>query len=484
MVLLPRSQCLTLLQELGHLMGLEHLKQVHGQMIISGLCRQSFAVSKLVELYCFDSSGCERRGYARCIYRQAEEPERQMIRNIMIRYSTPQEAIMLFAHGIERGIRDVADKFTFTFVLGACARSSALLEGRQIHAQILKTGIASDIAVRTSGVHFYASCKDIDSARQLFDEIPVKSIASWNAIIAGYSSQGPPRSHEYAYKALGLFLDMLIWLPEGVKPTETTMVVLLSACSHLGVLAAGSCIHGYICKTIPSPEGNVFIGTGLVDMYSKCGCLSSSSQLFERMKKRNVLTWTAMMAGLAIHGQGKEAMELLDAMVSENVAPNAVTFTCLLNACRHTGLVEEGLHLFERMNSKFGIAPSLQHYGCIADLLGRAGQLEEAYKFVSDMPLKPDAILWRTLLGACKTHGNAELGEKVGKLLLQLEQGHSDLPAAILPTSEDYVALSNMYASAGRWDNVGEMREMMKVKGIQNRPGCSAIQVCNSVNSW
>lgn len=458
-------------------MNIEQLKQVHGQMITSGLCRHPFAVCKLVELYCFNTSDCERKVHAQLIYRQAEMPERPMIRNIMIRYSTPREAIILFAHGIERGTRDVADKFTFTFVLGACARSSALWEGRQIHAQILRTGISSDAAVQTSGVHFYTSCKDIDSARRLFDEIPVKSIASWNAMIAGYCLQGQERCDDYTYKALDLFQDMLIRLPEGVKPTETTMVVLLSASSHLGILDTGSCIHGYICKTISFPEGNVFIGTGLVDMYSKCGCLTSSSQVFERMEVRNVLTWTAMMAGLAIHGKGKEAMELLNAMVSENIAPNAVTFTCLLNACCHTGLVEDGLRLFECMSSKFAITPSIQHYGCIADLLGRAGRLEEAYKFITDMPLKPDAILWRTLLGACKTHRNAVLGEKVGKLLLQLEQGCSELSTDVLPTSEDYIALSNIYASEGRWEDVRAMREMLKVKGIQNRPGCSAIQV-------
>lgn len=490
-VLLPRAHCLPLLKQVGHLISKQQLQQLHAHSITSGLALH-------LSLLCALTDCCCRRGemnYACLICTQIEEPnKRWAIWNSILRCSAPQEAISLyFTLVAERGAIGYADKFTFTYVFRACSRLSALWEGKQIHTQVLKAGFASDIAVQTTSVHFYARSGDVDSARHLFDKMPKKSSATWNAMITGYSSQSQSqlhgrRSDDYAREALFLFRIMLTLQSSkeedgeenGASPTETTMLGLLSACSHLGVSATGSCVHGYICKTIPFPEeSNVFIGTGLVSMYSKCGCLSSSLQVFKRMKERNVLTWTAMMAGLAIHGQGKEALKLLDAMEVDNIAPNAVTFTCLLCACCHAGLVEEGLHLFQTMCDRFGIIPQIQHYGCIVQLLGRAGLLEQAYKFIIKMPLEPDNILWRTLLAACKIHGNVVLGEKVGKLLLEMEQG---LPEDIPRTSEDYIALSSIYAFAERWEDVSTVREIMKGKGIWNKPGQSEIQVSSAVN--
>ncbi|XP_058080254.1 pentatricopeptide repeat-containing protein At3g18970 isoform X2 [Magnolia sinica] len=469
MALLPRARCLCLLLwGQGHWTGIRQLTQIHAQMIVNGLCH-ALPLSNLVKFY----STVLALDDVHLLYRQVEDHSmKRFIWNIMIRHTRPKEAILLYANRGRDAMFLAPDKFTFIFILNACAHSSALWEGKQIHAQILKTIFASDVAVQTTCVHFYARCRAIDSAHQLFDKIPFKSSVSWNVIISGYSSQGR-RPIGYARKALVLFRAMLL----ESRPTDTTMVGLVSACSHLGVLAAGSCMHGYIHKTIPLPEEHLFIGTALVDMYSKCGCLTSALQVFERMKERNALTWTAMITGFAIHGQGKEALELLDAMEVDNIVPNAATFTCLLSACCHTGLVEEGLHLFNSMSSRFGIKPCIQHYGCIVDLLGRAGLLEEAYKFIRHMPLKPDVILWRTLLSACKLHRNVVLGEKVGKLLLQLEHGSSDASEKKTPTSEDYIALSNIYALAERWEDVGALRGVMKVKGIQNEPGYSCIQV-------
>ncbi|KAF9596624.1 hypothetical protein IFM89_012747 [Coptis chinensis] len=182
-----------------------------------------------------------------------------------------------------------------------------------------------------------------------------------------------------------------------------------------------------------------------------------------------------MISGLAFHGQGKEVMNILEAMQVTNIRPNAVTFTSLLFACGHAGLVNEGLVLFYSMGSGFGVTPTIQHYGCIVDLLGRAGRLQEAYNFVIEMPLQPDKILWRSLLAACKIHGNSTMGEKVGRHLLQL-QGESGMVDTI-SRCEDSIALSNVYASAGRWKDLEIVREKMKDKCIQTEPGYSSVQL-------
>nr|XP_023907431.1 pentatricopeptide repeat-containing protein At3g18970-like isoform X2 [Quercus suber]XP_023907503.1 pentatricopeptide repeat-containing protein At3g18970-like isoform X2 [Quercus suber] len=310
----------------------------------------------------------------------------------------------------------------------------------------------------------------------------VRSNVTWNAMFTGYCTQRE-RTKEYARDAFVLFQDMLTGVC-GVKPTDTTMVCVLSMASHLGVLESGACVHGYIEKTVCVPENDVFIGTGLVDMYAKCGCLESALSVFWQMNEKNVLTWTAMLTGLAIHGRAKEALELLDSMGASGIKPNVVTFTSLLSACCHVGLVEEGIHLFDKMRNKFGVLPVMQHYGCMVDLLGRAGHLKEAYEFIMGMQIEPDAIIWRSLLSSCKVHGDVIMGEKVGKLLLQLQPEKSD--ANLTVRSEDFVALSNVYATAERWGEVEMVRKEMKVKGIDNKPGCSSVQSMNNyvLDAW
>lgn len=364
-------------------------------------------------------------------------------------------------------------------MLGAAARapsSAALMIGKQIHTQIFKRGVISNIWVQTTAIHFYASNKDVSSARKVFDEMSVRNSVTWNAMIAGYCSQSERVAEKYARNALELFLVMLVESNSEVKPTDTTMVCLLSAVSQLGVVETGASVHAYIEKTIHSPESDVFVGTGLVDMYSKCGCLHSASSVFKQMKQRNVLTWTAMATGLAVHGKGKESLLLLDSMEAHGVKPNAVTFTSLLSACCHGGLVEEGLHLFRVMERKFGAVPHMQHYGCIVDLLGRSGHLKEAYELIMGMPMEPDAVLWRSLLSSCMSHGDVEMGEKVGKLLVERQRGRHGFEEWCVGSSEDFVALSNVYASAQKWGDVEAVREEMRIKGIENKPGYSSLQ--------
>jgi len=468
----PRLTCLSLLN-LNKPKTTHHLKQIHAQLITNSLTSPPL-LAKLIDQYCAVSS----LPHAHLVLKHFGNPNLFLL-NTLIRCTRPKHSILVFANWVSKEETLSFDDFTYIFVIGACARApslSTLWEGRQIHGRVLKRGVVSNILVQTTTIHFYASNKDVYSARRVFDEMAVRSNVTWNAMITGYCSQRE-RTKECARDALSLFRDMLADVC-GLKPTDTTMVCILSAVSQMGVLETGACVHGYIEKTVCVPENDVFIGTGLVDMYSKCGCLESALSVFRRMKDRNVLTWTAMATGLAIHGRGKEALELLDAMGAYGVKPNAVTFTSLLSACCHVGLVEEGLHLFDKMKSNFCVMPGMQHYGCMVDLLGRAGHLKEAYEFVMGMPIEPDAILWRSLLSACKVQWDVAMGEKVGKLLLQRQPEKSAVD--VIVRSEDYVALSNVYASAERWEDAEIVREDMKIKKIENKPGCSSVQTMNN----
>lgn len=449
---------------------INQLKQLHAHLIANGLKSPS-VLAKLVESYNAVSSS-QGTHYAYLILNHFETPNVYLL-NVLIRSAPPRQSILVFSSYVSNE-NIIFDDFTFIFVLGACVRSdSASWEGKQIHSMILKRGFLSNIMIQTTIIHFYGSLKDINLARKLFEEMPHRNSVSYNAMITGYCSH-KERNSVYAKEGFVLFREMLID-NSGAKPTDTTIVCVLSLISNMGVLESGICLHGYIEKTVLSPEYDVFLGTSLIDMYSKCGCLRNAFSMFNVMKERNVLTWTAMMTGLAIHGRGEESLNLLNLMAAYNLRPNEVTFTCLLSACCHSGLLEEGLLLFHMMESKFKIKSRIQHYGCIVDLLGRAGHLKEAYEFINEMRIEGDAILWRSLLSACKVHGDVLMAEKVGKLLLKVKPTVVGLD--FKSSTEDYVALSNFYASAEKWTDVEMVRWAIKDKGRETRPGCSFVSI-------
>lgn len=471
MLSLPGHRCFALLK-LKAITNPSHIKQIHAQLITNAL-KSPPLYAQLIQLYCTKKTFPQSTKIARFVFTHFDPPNLFLF-NTLIRCTPPQDSVLVFADWVSKGLLTF-DDFTYVFALGSCARFcslSTLWLGRQIHVHVTKRGLMFNVLVATTLIHFYASNKDISSGKKVFDQMPMRSSATWNAVINGYCSQSK-KAKDCAFNALVLFRDMLVDV-SGVKPTDTTMVCVLSVSSQLGLLEFGACVHGYMEKTFYMPENDVFIGTALVDMYSKCGCLDGALLIFSRMREKNVLTWTAMATGMAIHGKGNEAIRLLDSMRDCGVKPNAVTFTSLFAACCHAGLVEEGLHLFDNMKSKWGVEPHIQHYSCIVDLLGRAGHLEEAYNFIMGIPIKPDAILWRSLLSACNIHGDVALGEKVGKILLQLQPEVTFVDVAC--TSEDFVALSNIYALAERWPDVESVRKQMKVKRVETEPGSSILQ--------
>ncbi|KAJ4712936.1 Pentatricopeptide repeat-containing protein [Melia azedarach] len=340
----------------------------------------------------------------------------------------------------------------------ACGQLGSLVLGQQMHCSTVKHGLESHTFVRTSLIHMYGMVKDVAKATQLFEEITKPELVAWNTIIDCHICCGKSK------EALDLSLKML---RSGIKPDEATLLATLSACSALGSLDFGRGVHSCIGKT--SIRHITSVNNSLIDMYAKCGAVEEAYQTFNNMKSKNIISWNTMILGLAAHGHANEALALFQKVLQESFEkPNDITFLGVLCACSHGGMVDEGRRYFDMMIKDYHIKPNVKHYGGMVDILGRAGLVEEAYQLIMSMPMECNAIVWRTLLAACRLHGNVQLGEKVRKHLFVLEPNHSS----------DYVLLANMYASVGQWNEVLRVRKSMQNKGVEKpEPGNSFIGI-------
>lgn len=256
---------------------------------------------------------------------------------------------------------------------------------------------------------------------------------------------------------------------EDIRPNQGTWVCILPAYSHLGALKLGMKVHGRIIKD--SSLLDVYVGTCLVDLYGKCGRLDDATSLFFEVPRANSVPWNAIISCHGIHGHGETSMQLFGAMRDEGVKPDHVTFISLLSSCSHSGLVDKGQWYFHVMQEEYGIKPSLKHYGCMVDIFGRAGYLEKAYDFIKNMQLRPDASIWGALLGACRIHGNIELGKFASDRLFEVDSENAGY----------YVLLSNLYANVGKWEGVDEVRSMARDRGLKKTPGWSSIELNNRI---
>nr|GMD84675.1 pentatricopeptide repeat-containing protein At1g59720, chloroplastic/mitochondrial [Ipomoea batatas]GMD95658.1 pentatricopeptide repeat-containing protein At1g59720, chloroplastic/mitochondrial [Ipomoea batatas]GME01225.1 pentatricopeptide repeat-containing protein At1g59720, chloroplastic/mitochondrial [Ipomoea batatas]GME17609.1 pentatricopeptide repeat-containing protein At1g59720, chloroplastic/mitochondrial [Ipomoea batatas] len=352
------------------------------------------------------------------------------------------------------------DKHTFPFVLKACSYLFAFFEGQQAHAQALKHGLGSDVYVGNSLIHFYSSCGYLEDARRVFDKMTERSLVSWNVMIDALVEFG---NFE---EALGMFRKVQIEF----EPDGFTMQSVLGACSGLGSLYLGMWAHGYIVRNYKGDVNtDVLLNNCLVNMYCKCGSLRLAVQVFDRMSKHDLHSWNSMILGFAMYGEVDEALECFDKMVSGGIMPNSITFVGVLSACNHRGLVSQGRKYFDRMVDEFKITPVLEHYGCLVDLLARKGCIDEALDVVSNMPMQPDAVIWRSLLdGCCKKNLDIRLSEEVAKKVMESNDSVS---------SGVYVLLSRVYAAAKKWNEVGLIRQLMTDKGVSKEPGCSQIEI-------
>ncbi|XP_034223567.1 pentatricopeptide repeat-containing protein At3g46790, chloroplastic-like [Prunus dulcis] len=304
----------------------------------------------------------------------------------------------------------------------------------------------------------YAKCKVVDDARQLFDKMQNRDLVTWTVMIGAFAEC------RNADESLVLF-DWMI--EEGVVPDKVAMVTIVNACAKLGAMHRARLVHYYICRNKFSLD--VILGTAMIDMYAKCGCIDSAREIFDRMQVKNVITWSAMIAAYGYHGHGRKAFDIFHLMLNSGVSPNVITFVSLLYACSHSGLIEEGLRIFSLMWDEFAVRADIKHYTCMVDLLGRAGRLDEALELVESMAVEKDERLWGALLGACRIHGNIDLAEKAVNSLLELQPENAG----------HYVLLSNIYARAGRWKDVAKMRDLMSQRRLKKVPGLTWIEVDN-----
>ncbi|XP_028078027.1 putative pentatricopeptide repeat-containing protein At3g13770, mitochondrial [Camellia sinensis] len=311
----------------------------------------------------------------------------------------------------------------------------------------------------------YAKGSKIHEAQGVFEGLPERDVVSCTAIISGYAQLGLDE------EAIELFRRLL---REGMTCNYVTYASVLTALSGLAAVDHGKQLHNHVLRSeMPS---YVVLQNSLIDMYSKCGNLTYSRRIFDNLSERTVISWNAMLAGYSKHGRGREVVELFELMREEKkVKPDSITFLAVLSGCSHGGFEDRGLEIFDQMVSgKGGVEPEIEHYGCVVDLLGRSGQVEKAFGFIKQMPFKPTAAIWGSLLGACRVHSNVDIGELVAKRLLEIEPENAG----------NYVILSNLYASAGRWEDVRGVRELMNEKAVVKEPGRSWIELNQTLHTF
>ncbi|KAL3840371.1 hypothetical protein ACJIZ3_024962 [Penstemon smallii] len=363
--------------------------------------------------------------------------------------------------------RSEPNAVTFVSVLSGCAAVRALVPGKETQCYVTKRFLnlvgnhpGDEMMVINGLIDMYAKCENFKLARAMFDSVKLKdrSVVTWTVMIGGYAQHGE------ANDALVLFSEMLRGKCN-IMPNGFTISCALVACARLGALRQGREIHAFVLRN-RYDEAMLFVSNCLIDMYAKSGDVNAARAVFDNMTKKNEVSWTSLMTGYGMHGCGEEALQAFDGMMKAGLPADGVTFVVVLYACSHCGMVDKGISYFNNMRKDFGVTPEAEHYACMVDLLGRAGRLNEAMKVIKDMPMKPNPIVWVSLLSGCRLHGNVELGEHAVEQLFKLNFENDGL----------YTLLSNIYASARRWKDVAKIRVLMKHAGIQKRPGCSWVQ--------
>ncbi|KAL5212172.1 hypothetical protein ABZP36_023019 [Zizania latifolia] len=386
--------------------------------------------------------------------------------------------------------------FTFSLLLAALASSSspstsaggALLAACLAHGQAYKCGALAHPVVTNSLLKLYCSLGLLVHARMVFDSGAALDVVSWNTMVSGYGKGGElgaarevfARMQERNLVSWSAMVDACVragefgealrvfdrMVGEKFSLDAVVLVSVLKACAHLGAVERGRWVHRYLeTEGLAWKPGNVMLGTALVDMYCKCGCMEEAWQVFDGVQSGDVVLWNAMIGGLAMNGYGERALELFQRMIQKGFRLNEVTFIVVLCACTHTGRVDEGKEIFKSMQ-KHGIKPQREHYGCLGDLLGRAGRVEEAEALLLDMPMEPHASQWGALMSSCRMHNDISVGERVGKRLIELEPDDGGR----------YVVLFNLYAINGRWEDARAIRQMMEERGAKKETGLSFIE--------
>lgn len=352
------------------------------------------------------------------------------------------------------------DAFAWTTIISAHARAGDMGSAALLFERVGET----NTTIWNTMIDGYARLGNLESAKLLFNQMPTRDIISWTTMIACYSQNKKYR------EALAVFKEMMM---NGISPDGVTMAIVISACAHLGALELGKEIHLYVMQN--GFHLDVFIGSALIDMYAKCGELDGSLLVFFKLREKNLFCWNSIIEGLAAHGYAKEALAMFSKVEEKNIKPNGVTFISVLSACTHAGLVKEGRKRFLSMTNDYSITPGVEHYGCMVDLLSKAGLLEEALDLIRSMKVIPNAAVWGALLGGCKLHRNLTIAQEAVIELMVLEPNNSGY----------YHLLANMFSEVNQWGEVKKIWATMKELGVEKRcPGASWIEMERSIHQF
>jgi pentatricopeptide repeat protein len=504
------------------------LKKLHSKILIDQNLHPNPSLGiKLMRAY----AACGEPCYTRHIFDEITD-KNVVFFNVMIRSYVNnglyQDALLVFKTMANQGF--YPDNYTYPCVLKACSVSGNLWVGLQIHGAVVKLGLDMNLYIGNGLVSMYGKCKWLDAARRVLDEMPGRDMVSWNSMVAGYAQNGrfndalklcremEDLKLEPDAGTMGSLLpavtntscdnvlyvkDMFVKLKEksliswnvmiavyvnnampneavdlylqmqvhGVEPDAVSISSVLPACGDLSAAVLGRRIHEYVERKKLRP--NLLLENALIDMYAKCGCLKEARAVFDQMMFRDVVSWTSMISAYGMSGQGKDAVALFKKMRDSGFTPDWIAFVSVLAACSHAGLVDEGRYCFNLM-AEYGITPGIEHYNCMVDLLGRAGKIDEAYHLTRQMPMEPNERVWGSLLSACRVYSNMNIALLAADHLFQLAPEQSGY----------YVLLSNIYAKAGRWQDVETVRSIMNSKGVKKIPGNSNVEINDHVYTF
>ncbi|KAL2892218.1 hypothetical protein RDABS01_008127 [Bienertia sinuspersici] len=425
-------------------------KQVHGFVLKTSFYSVNNIQNSLVDMYA--KCGCCKyagRVFAR-VHRKDVITWKAMIRGC-IENGYPREALMVFAE-MHQSCSEIDDGILCE-VIGATSDAEDFIFGLGLHCYSLRSGYDVYISVATALLQMYAKFGEVNPSKLLFDQIHLKDLIAWTAMISAYAQSG------YTREALNTYRQMQ---KACKKPNEITFVSLIQACSSLDTPELGESIHGYVTKVGYLP--NIYITSALIDLYCKFGRIQQGRALFDENSIKDLITWSSMINGYGLNGCADDALEVFLNMLNSGVKPNDVVFVSVLSACSHCGLEEEGWYWFYCMQEKYGVVPKLAHYACMVDLLSRHGHVKEALDFVCKMEVEPDKRIWGSLLAGCSSsHGSIDVAERVVKQLIRLDPENTSC----------YVVLSNLYAEEGRWDDVERVRKLIDDKGMAKMTGYS-----------
>ncbi|KAK2980630.1 hypothetical protein RJ640_011438 [Escallonia rubra] len=473
------------------LQNLELAERVCGYIGESGLKVNTVLVNALVDMY----MKCGANDSAKRLFDECVDRNLVLYNTILSNYARQglaREALSIMNEMLRQG--PPPDRVTLLSAISASADLGDLLLGKQCHGYVLRNGLEGWDSISNVLIDMYMKCGKQDLGCKIFDLMSNKTVVSWNSLIAGLVRNGELGS------AWGIFnempeSDLVSWntmigalvqessfedaielfrrmQSSGIKADKVTMVSVASACGYLGALDLAKWTYSYIQEN--EIKCDMLLGTALVDMFARCGDPQSAMLVFYGMTERDVSAWTAAIGAMAMEGNGQRAVELFYEMLRKGVKPDEVVFIGVLAACSHGGLVEQGLQMFREMKENHGISPQIVHYGCLVDLLGRAGSLDQALDLIKSMPMEPNDAVWGAFLAACRTHKNDKMAAIAAEMITESAHERTGI----------HVLLSNIYASAGKWTDVARVRLSMKEKGVRKVPGSSSIEVNGTIHEF